>query len=101
MTDWFEILRRSGTNLDVLAEALYDADTVGRPRHEAPPWLDTNDDTRLRWRRLARVAVARLDRVNDHLVAQLIANETTSREQLAVQARRIAELERKLRAGLP
>lgn len=93
---WRELLRRSGLTLDALAEALYDADTAGQPRHQAPPWLAAGDDVRLRWRRLARVAVDRMGRLDDRLLDQLMDSEGMLREQLALQARTIAELQKRV-----
>lgn len=93
---WVELLRRSGMSLDSLAEALHAADTAGLSRAVAPPWMSASDDTRLRFRRLARVAVDRLGGLDDRLLEQLLAGEGAHREQLAVQAKRIKELERRL-----
>lgn len=93
---WHELLRRSGLTLDALGEALYDADSAGKPRHEAPPWLAAGDEVRLRWRRLARVVVDRMGRLDDRLLEQLMDSEGLLREQLALQARTIAELQKRL-----
>lgn len=92
---WVEILRRCGLSLDGLAETLYNADTAGQPRHEAPPWLACDPDQRLRYRRLARVAVDRLGGVDDRLLEQLMDSEGVLREQIALQARTIAELQKR------
>lgn len=94
---WEEVLRRSGLNLDALAETLYDAAVAGRTRIDAPPWLAAADDQRLMFRRLAKVAVDRLARIEDPLLEQLLDTEGKLREQLELQARRIAELERAVR----
>lgn len=95
---WVELLRRSGMSLDSLAEALHVVDTAGLPRTVAPSWLAAGDETRLRFRRLARAAVDRLGGLDDRLLEQLLAGEGAHREQLAVQAKRIRELERRLEA---
>lgn len=92
---WAEILRRSGLSLDALAEAIYDADSAGQARHDAPPWLAAGDDQRLRYRHLARVAVDRLSRVEDPLLERLMDAEGMLREQVVLQAKRIAELEKR------
>lgn len=93
---WVELLRRSGVSLDTVGEALYDADTAGLSRSQAPPWLAAADETRLRFRRLARAAVDRLAAIDDRLMEQLLDSEGVLREQLALQAKRIKELERRL-----